>query len=75
MKLDARGEVCPFPMLMAVEAMKKHRAGEVVVLITDHAPCLETIPPQAVRYGYEFAIEETGAPEWTITLTPKPSPA
>jgi TusA-related sulfurtransferase len=70
MKLDVRGEVCPYPMLKAVEAMKKSKAAENIVVITDHAPCLETIPPQAARFGYTCSIAETGAPEWTITLQP-----
>ncbi len=71
MRLDVRGEVCPYPMLKAVEAMKKLKGRDRVVVITDHAPCLDTIPPQAGRYGYIYAVEQTGSPEWTITLTPK----
>ncbi|MGH2558566.1 MAG: sulfurtransferase TusA family protein [Thermomicrobiales bacterium] len=71
MKLDVRGEVCPYPMLKAVEAMKAAKGAESIVVITDHAPCLETIPPQATRHGYVAESEETGSPEWTITLTPK----
>jgi TusA-related sulfurtransferase len=58
-------------MLKAVEAMKKLKGRELVIVVTDHAPCLETIPPQAGRYGYTSEIEQTGQPEWTITLTPK----
>lgn len=70
MRLDMRGEVCPYPMLRAVEAMKKLKGREEIVLVTDHAPCLETIPPQAPRFGYAYAVTETGSPEWTITLRP-----
>ena len=70
MKLDVRGEVCPYPMMKAVQAMKRLKGAESVVVVTDHAPCLETIPPQAPKFGYAVQIEETGAPEWTITLTP-----
>ena len=70
MKIDVRGEVCPYPMLKAIEAMKKLKGREEVVVITDHAPALETIPPQAPRFGYGYSVEETGSPEWTITLTP-----
>lgn len=66
-----RGEVCPYPMLKAVEAMKMLKGGDEIVLITDHAPCIETIPPQAVRYGYTCEIEQTDSPEWTIRLRPK----
>jgi tRNA 2-thiouridine synthesizing protein A len=73
-KLDVRGEVCPYPMLKAVEAMKKLKGSEEVVVLTDHAPCLETIPPQATRYGYVYSVAETGSPEWTITLKPLGDP-
>lgn len=74
MDLDVRGEICPYPMMKAVEAMKKVKGGEEVVVITDHAPCLETIPPQAARLGFSVAIEEVGSPEWKITLTPGGGP-
>ena len=72
MRLDVQGEICPYPMMKAVEAMKKVKGkGEAVEVITDHAPCLETIPPQAARLGFDVAIVATGSPQWTITLTPK----
>jgi TusA-related sulfurtransferase len=71
MQIDVRGEICPYPMLKAVEAMKKLKGGGEVVMITDHAPCLETIPPQAARYSYDCEISQTGSPEWTIRLRPK----
>ena len=72
MKLDVRGEICPYPMMMAIQAMKKVKdKGESVEVVTDHAPCLETIPPQAARLGFDVTIEETGSPEWIITLKRK----
>jgi len=70
MRIDVRGEVCPYPMLKAVEEMKRVAGCEQIELVTDHAPCLETIPPQAPRFGYRCSIEQTGSPEWTITLIP-----
>jgi len=70
MELDVRGEICPYPMMKAVEAMKKLKGSDDVVVITDHAPCLETIPPQAGRFGYTCDIEENGGAEWIITLAP-----
>ena len=70
MELDVRGEICPYPMLKAVEAMKKLKGTDTVVVLTDHAPCLETIPPQAARYGYAYQVEQNGGAQWTITLIP-----
>jgi tRNA 2-thiouridine synthesizing protein A len=71
MELDVRGEICPYPMLKAVEAMKKLNGTDTVVVLTDHAPCLETIPPQAGRYGYTYQVEQNSGAQWTITLIPK----
>ena len=68
MELDVRGEICPYPMLKAIEAMRAAPDGEEILVITDHAPCLETIPPQAARLNFEVSIAETGSPEWVITL-------
>lgn len=70
MKLDVRGEICPYPMMQAVEALKKLSDGEILEVITDHAPALETIPTQGARLGYDATIEATGSPEWRITLRP-----
>ncbi len=71
-QLDVRGEICPYPMMKTVQALKKLPASELgLEVITDHAPALETIPTQAARLGYAAQIEETGAPEWRITLTKK----
>jgi len=55
-------------MLKAVEAMKRLPDGEVLEVITDHAPALETIPTQARRRGFSVHIQQTGNPEWVITL-------
>lgn len=69
MDLDVRGEICPYPMLKAVEAMRALPEGEPLQIYTDHPPCLETIPTQAARLSFQVEIEETGSPEWRITLT------
>lgn len=70
-EVDVRGEICPFPMMKAVEAMKKAKADEIIQVLLDHAPALETIPTQAARLGWEWEVEETGSPEWRMTLRRK----
>jgi TusA-related sulfurtransferase len=68
-QLDVRGEICPYPMMKTVQALKKLRPDDPgLEVITDHAPALETIPTQAARLGYAATIVETGTPEWRITL-------
>ena len=69
-ELDVRGEICPYPMMKTVQALKKLKAGDSgLEVITDHAPALETIPTQAARLGFTTEIEETGTPEWRLRLT------
>jgi tRNA 2-thiouridine synthesizing protein A len=69
-KLDVRGEICPYPMMRTVTALKKLAGGEAALeVVTDHAPALETIPTQAARLGFQTNIEETGASEWRLLIT------
>ena len=70
MQIDVRGEICPYPMMKAVEALKKLPPGDQLEVITDHAPALTTIPWEAAKLGYDAEIEETSDAEWLITLTP-----
>jgi tRNA 2-thiouridine synthesizing protein A len=73
--LDVRGEICPYPMMKAVEALKKLQSGEdTLEVLTDHAPALTTIPWEAAKMGFEADIDEVGSPEWRITLTRSTAP-
>lgn len=67
--LDVRGEICPYPMMKAVDALKKLNPDETTLeVLTDHAPALTTIPWEAAKLGWEADIEDVGSPEWRITL-------
>jgi tRNA 2-thiouridine synthesizing protein A len=68
--LDVRGEICPYPMMRTVTALKKLSAEErSLEVVTDHAPALDTIPTQAARLGFRTEIEEFGNSEWRLVLT------
>jgi tRNA 2-thiouridine synthesizing protein A len=70
--LDVRGEICPYPMMRTVSALKKLSADErTLEVVTDHAPALDTIPTQAARLGFETAVEDVGGSEWRLVLTRK----
>jgi len=69
-QLDVRGEICPYPMMKTVQALKKLPADDTrLEVLTDHAPALETIPTQAARLGFAIQIEQTQTSEWRILLT------
>ncbi|MEZ4679143.1 MAG: sulfurtransferase TusA family protein [Caldilineaceae bacterium] len=67
-QLDVRGEICPYPMMKTVQALKKLKGDDLgLEVVTDHAPALESIPTQAARLGYTAnARGRPAPPEWTI---------
>ena len=68
--VDVRGEICPYPMLKAMKAMRNLPPEETTVeVLTDHPPALNTIPPQAQRLGFLADIQPAGTGEWRIILT------
>ncbi|MFL2665436.1 MAG: sulfurtransferase TusA family protein [Dehalococcoidia bacterium] len=67
--LDLRGEICPYPMLKTNEYLDKNDSINLLEIITDHSPALSTIPPQAIKRGYEVEISEIDSSEWKITLS------
>jgi tRNA 2-thiouridine synthesizing protein A len=68
--LDVRGEICPYPMLRTNDELDKKRPGILALdVLTDHAPALSTIPPQALKRGYEVEIDEERPGEWRLHLT------
>ena len=70
--LDVRGEICPYPMMRTVSALKKLASDDrTLEVVTDHAPALDTIPTQAARLGFETVVEEVGGSEWRLVLTRK----
>ena len=67
-KLDLRGEICPYPMLKTNEELDSDKEINILEVLTDHSPALSTIPPQALKRGYEVEIDEIDNSEWKITL-------
>jgi tRNA 2-thiouridine synthesizing protein A len=68
--LDVRGEICPYPMLKTNEMLDGNPKGvQILDVLTDHPPALSTVPPQAMKRGYEVEIDELGAGEWRLRLS------
>ena len=68
MKLDLRGEVCPYPAVHTVEALDELRADEELIVHVDHRPALATIPWQAAKRGYLADVHQVQMGEWQVTL-------
>ena len=67
--VDARGLLCPMPVVLVQKEVKANAPQTLEVLVDD--PCaVENIHRFAHNNGYAFASEETGS-EWVLTLVKK----
>lgn len=67
-RLDVRGEICPYPMKKAMEAMQSLPEGEVLEVLVDHPPAIETIRMAANYLKFTMEVEPSGSGEWRILL-------
>ncbi len=68
MKIDVRGEICPYPLKKTLEALDRLAPGEELEVLTDHPPSLEMIRITASQRGYAMRVEDAGPAEWRIIL-------
>lgn len=67
--IDARGLLCPMPVVMVQKEVRASAPAVLEVVVDD--PCaVENISRFAYHNGYEAAVSENGS-EATITLTKK----
>jgi tRNA 2-thiouridine synthesizing protein A len=71
MKIDVRGEICPYPVKKIVEALDRLPAGEALEILTDHPPSLEMVRTIASQRGFAMQVEDAAPSEWRIILTKK----
>ncbi len=71
--MDLRGDVCPYPLIMAIkkitEIENSLKSGEKTLkFIIDHPPATRSIPREAGKRGYQTELVKTGAAEWEIIV-------
>lgn len=65
--VDARGFLCPMPVVMVQKDVKAHNPSTLDVLVDD--PCaVENITRFAGSCGYQVSVAEEG-PDFKLTLT------
>lgn len=68
-KLDLRGYVCPYPVLLTMQALSKLKTGDVIEVIIDNPPSCETIPSAVRRRGHKVLdIKKEGKGTWRIII-------
>jgi TusA-related sulfurtransferase len=68
MELDVRGEMCPYPAMKAKEALEKLPRDQSLVVLTDHAPALSTVPWEGAKLGFTWSVSVARPGEWRIQL-------
>ncbi len=66
-QVDARGQLCPMPVLMVQNEVKAAAPAELEVLVDDKC-AVENVTRFAKNQGYAVAVADNGD-DWTLTLT------
>jgi len=66
-EIDARGQVCPKPVIMTKKELDKIDKG-VVVTIVDNEVAVGNVSKLANSLGYEFKIDKKNEDEYYITI-------
>lgn len=68
-KLDTVGQVCPFPLVEAKQAIKGLKAGDELIIDFDCTQATDAIPQWCATDGHEVTdFKETGEASWQITV-------
>ena len=68
-QLNTVGQVCPFPLVEAKQAIKQLEPGDQLVIDFDCTQATDSIPHWASAAGYPVTnFEQVGDASWTITV-------
>lgn len=68
-QLNTVGQVCPFPLVEAKQAIKQLDPGDELVIDFDCTQATDSIPHWAAAAGYPVTnFEQVGDASWTITV-------
>jgi len=67
--LETEGQVCPFPLVEAQQAIAELARGDELVINFDCTQATETIPQWAADNDYPVTqFDRAGEASWTITV-------
>lgn len=67
--IDALGEMCPIPILRAEKALKSLKAGDKLVLETDHSCSIQSVTNHfQEKFNYKCECLQVEEGIWQITI-------
>jgi len=70
-KLDAKGMMCPMPIVMLTKKMKTMSAGQTLELVADDEGALEDVPAWVSRTGNELIEQKNDGGKYYFTIKKK----
>ncbi|AKT51706.1 sulfurtransferase TusA family protein [Arsenicicoccus sp. oral taxon 190] len=67
--LETEGQVCPFPLVEAKQAMEQIQVGDELIINFDCTQATDALPRWAAESGYPVThFDRAGDAGWTITV-------
>jgi len=66
--LDVRGQVCPYPELLTMRALKSLSSGDTLEILVDNPPSVRDVPLAMKAGGYEVGEPMTVEGGWKLTV-------
>ena len=67
--LDVRGEICPSPLIKAVEAMEVAVQDQSIEMLTDFFPAILNVTNASLKKKWNIYVETLDTNQWRMTLT------
>ncbi|MEM3771762.1 MAG: sulfurtransferase TusA family protein [Candidatus Micrarchaeia archaeon] len=67
--VDLKGLVCPYPVLFTKRALEKLKSGEILEIVIDNPPSLDTVLEAVKASGHEIVeVIEMEPSVWKISV-------
>jgi len=67
-KVDGVSELCPIPLLRAMQELKTMEPGDILILNCDHSCVAIDIEKWALEKEYPIQLVELGRGEWEVYI-------
>ncbi|MGV8110854.1 sulfurtransferase TusA family protein [Methanospirillum purgamenti] len=68
-KLDIKGVVCPFCVLKVKTALDEMKAGDELIVVSDHPPAAkDSIPAFAKMNGFICSVQSSEPGLWELSI-------
>lgn len=66
--LDVMGEMCPLPILRSEKIFKTLKAGDTLIITSDHSCTVKAVPLHFAKYKAKTDINQVAKGIWQISI-------